>query len=237
MLGYCSNGGEGANLLIYEYMENGSMWDWLHKKPVNEKKILEWDARLKIAVGLSQGLEYLHHDCVPRILHRDVKSSNILLDTNMEAHLGDFGLAKPLANHYDSLNTESNLWFVGSYGYIAPEYAYSMKATEKSDVYSIGVVLMELVTGRMPTDGRFGEDMDMVRWVESSSEELIDPLLKPLLPNEETAMFQMLEIALQCTKAAPAERPSSRKACHLLMRVFNSRMIDRSEKMSLDPYL
>lgn len=107
---------------------------------------------------------------------------------------------------------------MGSYGYIAPEYAYSMKATEKSDVYSIGVVLMELVTGRMSTDGRFGEDMDMVRWVEScmesSSEELIDPLLKPLLPNEETAMFQMLEITLQCTKAAPAEKPSSRQACH-----------------------
>ncbi|XP_075477184.1 LRR receptor-like serine/threonine-protein kinase GSO1 [Primulina tabacum] len=184
--------------------------DWLHKKPVNEKKkILEWDARLKIAVGLSQGLEYLHHDCVPKILHRDVKSSNILLDADMEAHLGDFGLAKTLADHYDSLNTESNLWFVGSYGYIAPEYAYSMKATEKSDVYSIGVVLMELVTGRMPTDGGFGEDMDMVSWVEScmesSTEELIDPLLKPLLPNEEKAMFQMLEIALQCTKAAPAE--------------------------------
>lgn len=113
LLGYCGNGGEGTNLLIYEYMENGSMWDWLHKKPVNEKKkILEWHARLKIAVGLSHGLEYLHHDCVPRILHRDVNSSNILLDAKMEAHLGDFVLAKPLADHYDSLNIESTcgLW-------------------------------------------------------------------------------------------------------------------------------
>ncbi|KAL2474011.1 LRR receptor-like serine/threonine-protein kinase GSO1 [Forsythia ovata] len=244
LLGYCSNRGAGSNLLIYEYMENGSLWDWLHKQTMNDKKkkSIDWEARLKIAVGLAQGLEYLHHDCVPKIIHRDVKSSNLLLDANMEAHLGDFGLAKSLTDDYDSLDTGSNLWFAGSYGYIAPEYAYSLKATEKSDVYSMGIVLMELVSGRMPTGGTFGVDMDMVRWVESrmemqgsEHEELIDPLLKPLLPNEETAAFQVLEIALQCTKTAPAERPSSRHTCDLLVHVCNDRMaMVPSEKMSPD---
>lgn len=122
LMGYCNNRGEGSNLLIYEHMENGSVWDWLHKQPANNKtkKCLDWEARLKIAVGLAQGIEYLHHDCVPKIIHRDIKSSNILLDSNMEAHLGDFGLAKAIKDNYDSFNTESNMWFAGSYGYIAP---------------------------------------------------------------------------------------------------------------------
>lgn len=104
----------------------------------------------------------------------------------------------------------------------------------------MGIVLMELVSGRMPTSGSFGVDIDMVRWVESRMEmqgserqELIDPLLKPLLPKEEAAAFQVLEIALQCTKTAPAERPSSRHACDLLIHVFNDRMV-QSEKMSPD---
>lgn len=121
-MGYCSSKSEGLNLLIYEYMENGSVWDWFHdEKPEVEKKkkVLDWEARLRIAVGLAQGVEYLHHDCVPPILHRDIKSSNVLLDSNMEAHLGDFGLAKVLTENYDT-NTESNTWFAGSYGYIAP---------------------------------------------------------------------------------------------------------------------
>lgn len=124
------------------------------------------------------------------------------------------------------------------------EYAYSLKATDKSDVYSMGIVLMELVTGRMPTDGRFGVDMDMVRWVESrtemqgsaTTEELVDPVLKPLLPNEETAVLQVLEIALRCTKTAPAERPSSRQACDQLVHVFNDTMV-QSEKMSPDAHM
>ena len=121
LLGYCINRGDGSNLLIYDYMENGSVWDWLHQQAINgkKKKKLDWEARFKIAVGLAQGLEYLHHDCLPKIVHRDIKTSNILLDSNMEAHLGDFGLAKALVENYDT-DTESKTWFAGSYGYIAP---------------------------------------------------------------------------------------------------------------------
>ena len=117
-----------------------------------------------------------------------------------------------------------------------------LHATEKSDVYSMGIVLMELVSGKMPTNDFFGAEMDMVRWVEmhmdihgSAREELIDPELKPLLPGEEFAAFQVLEIALQCTKTTPQERPSSRKACDRLLHVFNNRTVN-FEKMNLDHY-
>lgn len=123
------------------------------------------------------------------------------------------------------------------------EYAYSLKATEKSDVYSMGIVLMELISGKMPTDEAFGVDMDMVRWVETriemqsstDREELIDPCLKPILPDEESAAFQVLEIALQCTKTAPQERPTSRRVCDQLLHVYNPRTVGY-EKMKTDPY-
>ncbi|XWS55416.1 hypothetical protein CRYUN_Cryun10bG0172200 [Craigia yunnanensis] len=242
LMRYCSNKVAGLNLLIYQYMENGSVWDWLHKQPVNiKKKSLDWEARIRIAVGLAQGVEYLHHDYVPKIVHRDIKSSNLLLDSNMEAHLGDFGLAKSLDENYDS-NTESNSLFTGSYGYIASEYAYTLKATEKSDIYSMGIVLMELVSGKMRTDAPFGVDMDMVRWVKTRIEkqgsdrgELIDLALKPLVPCEESATFQVLEIALQCTKTTAQERPSARQASDLLIHVSNNGMVD-FDKMNMGPY-
>lgn len=121
------------------------------------------------------------------------------------------------------------------------EYAYTLKATEKTDVYSMGIVLMELVSGKTPTDSFFGVDMDMVRWVETRIEmqgshrgELIDPALKPLLPCEESAAYQVLEIALQCTKTSAQERPSARQACDLLIHVLNNRMVD-FDKMNMEP--
>jgi serine/threonine protein kinase len=120
------------------------------------------------------------------------------------------------------------------------EYAFSLRSTEKSDVFSMGIVLMELVSGKMPTSDFFGADMDMVRWMEmhidmhgSTREKLIDPELKPLFPSEEFAAFQVLEIALQCTKATPQERPTSRKVCDLLLHVFSNRTMD-FEKMKMD---
>ncbi|XP_029123865.2 LRR receptor-like serine/threonine-protein kinase GSO1 [Elaeis guineensis] len=160
---------------------NGSGGDWLHKPAVSQKKKreLNWERRLKIAIGLAKGVEYLHHDYVPKIIHRDIKTSNALLDGNMEAHLGDFGLAKV----------------------VAESHRYR--------------VLMELVSGLTPTDSTFEGDMDMVKWVQSriglptsGREELLDPSLKPLAPYEESSMFELLDVALQCTRTAPAERPT-----------------------------
>lgn len=167
-----------GNLLFYDYMENGSLWDVLHGKQAlllnsfsesylfvacqqflihhskwcisgpNKKKKLDWDTRLRVALGAAEGLAYLHHDCCPRIIHRDVKSSNILLDGDFEAHLTDFGIAKSLCPSKSHTST----YIMGTIGYIDPEYARTSRLTEKSDVYSYGIVLLELLTGRKAVD-------------------------------------------------------------------------------------
>lgn len=113
-----------------------------------KKKKLDWDTRLKIASGSAQGLSYLHHDCSPRIVHRDVKSLNILLDEDFEAHLTDFGIAKSLCVS----KTHTSTYIMGTIGYIDPEYARTSRLNEKSDVYSYGIVLLELLTGRKAVD-------------------------------------------------------------------------------------
>ena len=114
----------------------------------SKKVMLDWETRLKVAVGAAQGLAYLHHDCNPRIIHRDVKSSNILLDENFEARLSDFGIAKCIP----ATKTHASTFVMGTIGYIDPEYARTSQLTEKSDVYSFGVVLLELLTGKKAVD-------------------------------------------------------------------------------------
>lgn len=117
--------------------------------PGPSKKLkLDWETRLKIAVGAAQGLAYLHHDCNPRIIHRDVKSSNILLDENFEAHLSDFGIAKRIPAAMPHAST----YVLGTIGYIDPEYARTSRLNEKSDVYSFGIVLLEILTGKKAVD-------------------------------------------------------------------------------------
>lgn len=114
----------------------------------HSKVKLDWETRLRIAVGAAHGLAYLHHDCNPKIIHRDVKSSNILLDENFEAHLSDFGIAKCLP----PAKTHASTYVLGTIGYIDPEYARTSRLTEKSDVYSFGIVLLELLTGKKAVD-------------------------------------------------------------------------------------
>lgn len=121
---------------------------WICTLGPTKKKKLDWDTRLRIALGAAQGLAYLHHDCSPRIIHRDVKSSNILLDQDLEAHLTDFGIAKSLCTSKSYTST----YILGTIGYIDPEYARTSRLTEKSDVYSYGIVLLELLTGRKAVD-------------------------------------------------------------------------------------
>ena len=117
--------------------------------PGPSKKVkLDWDTRLKIAVGAAQGLAYLHHDCNPRIVHRDVKSSNILLDEHFEARLSDFGIAKCVP----AAKSHASTYVLGTIGYIDPEYARTSRLNEKSDVYSFGIVLLELLTGMKAVD-------------------------------------------------------------------------------------
>ncbi|KAH1032769.1 hypothetical protein J1N35_044943 [Gossypium stocksii] len=149
------------NLLIYELMPNGSLDAFLHGK-ARESKILDWPTRYKIALGAARGVAYLHRDCIPHIIHRDIKSSNILLDQNMEPRVSDFGLATLM----EPDKTHVSTFVAGTFGYLAPEYFDTGRATAKGDVYSFGVVLLEILTGKKPTDEAFLEEgTKLVTWV------------------------------------------------------------------------
>ncbi|KAM0937965.1 putative protein kinase RLK-Pelle-LRR-XI-1 family [Dioscorea sansibarensis] len=208
---------EGFKVLVYEYMANGSLREALHGDKASR---LDWDRRVGIAVGAAQGLAYLHHDCVPAIVHRDVKPGNILLDAEFRAHVGDFGLARVLPKEAGDCVTTH---VAGSCGYIAPEYAYTLKINEKSDVYSFGVVLLELVTGRKAIDPSFGESKDIVKWVseEVAGKELelkhvMDPRLQQVSASGYEEMVRVLHVGLLCTSYLPINRPSMRMVVDLL---------------------
>ncbi|KAE8655841.1 LRR receptor-like serine/threonine-protein kinase HSL2 [Hibiscus syriacus] len=213
----CCSGDE-FRILIYEYMENGSLGDFLHGDKC--AGLADWPKRFTIAIGAAKGLTYLHHDCQPPIVHRDVKSNNILLDA-----VADFGLAKTFQITVgDSGGGAAMSLVAGTHGYIAPEYSYTLKVTEKSDVYSFGVVLLELITGKTPNDPSFGENKNVVKWVtevalSSSSAQfvaqIVDPRMKPSA-SDLKEIQKVLNVALQCTSAFPINRPSMRKVIELL---------------------
>ncbi|XP_050224145.1 leucine-rich repeat receptor-like serine/threonine-protein kinase BAM3 [Mercurialis annua] len=212
LLGFCSN--KEMNLLIYEYMPHGSLGEVLHGK---RGGFLKWETRLKIGIEAAKGLCYLHHDCSPLIIHRDVKSNNILLDSEFEAHVADFGLAKFFQ---DSGTSECMSAIAGSYGYIAPEYAYTLKVDEKSDVYSFGVVLLELITGRRPV-GDFGEDgLDIVQWTKMQTNLMKEKVVKILdqrlsdIPINEA--MQVMFVAMLCVQEHSVERPTMREVVQML---------------------
>ncbi|MBA0799370.1 hypothetical protein Gohar_009891 [Gossypium harknessii] len=211
LLAFCTN--KETNLLVYEYMRNGSLGEALHGK---KGAFLGWNLRYKIATEAAKGLCYLHHDCSPLIVHRDVKSNNILLNSSFEAHVADFGLAKFLVGGGAS---ECMSAIAGSYGYIAPEYAYTLKVDEKSDVYSFGVVLLELITGRKPV-GEFGEGIDIVHWTKlvtncriAEVTNIVDPRLTTV-PRDEA--MHLLFIAMLCVQENSIERPTMREVVQML---------------------
>ncbi|KAK3222684.1 hypothetical protein Dsin_009709 [Dipteronia sinensis] len=206
LVGYCIS--ESRRLLIYDYVSNNTLHFHLHGEG---RPVLEWETRVKIAVGAARGIAYLHEDCHPRIIHRDIKSSNILLNDKFEAQVSDFGLAKLALD----ANTHITTRVMGTFGYMAPEYASSGKLTEKSDVYSFGVVLLELITGRKPVDvSQPAGDESLVEWAR--------PLMSHALENEEfeclvdrrldknyadSEMFRMIEAAAACVRHSAAKRP------------------------------
>ncbi|KAI3854207.1 hypothetical protein MKW98_024630 [Papaver atlanticum] len=203
--GYCQHGND--RLLIYSYMENGSLDYWLHER-VDEGLPLKWETRLKIAQGAGRGLAYLHKGCKPNIVHRDVKSSNILLNEKFEAHLADFGLSR-LVNPYD---THVSTDLVGTLGYIPPEYSQTSTATFKGDVYSFGVVLLELLTSRRPVDVCKARGCrDLVSWVfqmklEKKEEQIFDQLIWCKAQGKQ--FLEVLEIACKCIDQDPRGRPT-----------------------------
>ncbi|KAF7838414.1 LRR receptor-like serine/threonine-protein kinase FEI 1 [Senna tora] len=211
--GYCRI--PSSKLLIYDYLAMGSLDDLLHDSENTEHKLLNWGARLKIALGSARGLAYLHHDCCPKIVHRDIKSSNILLDENLEPRVSDFGLAKLLVDEDAHVTTV----VAGTFGYLAPEYLQSGRATEKSDVYSFGVLLLELVTGKRPTDPSFVKrGLNVVGWMntllrEKRMEEVVD---RRCHDADAGTVEVIIELAARCTDANPDDRPSMSRVLQVL---------------------
>nr|VDD01018.1 unnamed protein product [Brassica rapa] len=205
IVGHCIS--DDRRLLIYDYVSNNDLYFHLHGK----KKVLDWATRVRIAAGAARGLAYLHEDCHPRIIHRDIKSSNILLEDNFDARVSDFGLARLALD----CNTHITTRVMGTFGYLAPEYASSGKLTEKSDVYSFGVVLLELITGRKPVDTSqpLGEE-SLVEWARplishAVETEEFDSLEDPKLGGNYVGseMFRMIEAAGACVRHSAAKRP------------------------------
>ncbi|KAG6404052.1 hypothetical protein SASPL_136289 [Salvia splendens] len=207
--GYCRL--STARLLIYDYLAMGSLDYFLHDN-IHEERQLNWNARLKIAIGSARGVAYLHHDCSPKIVHRDIKSSNILLDENLEPHVSDFGLAKLLVDEEAHVTTV----VAGTFGYLAPEYLQSGRATEKSDVYSFGVLLLELVTGKRPTDPTFVQrGLNVVGWINTQNrvEDIVDRRCRDAAVE---TVEVLVEIAARCTDADPEERPTMQQVLQML---------------------
>ncbi|KAK9130190.1 hypothetical protein Sjap_010677 [Stephania japonica] len=205
-------------LILYNYMENGSLHDVLHE---TNPPLLKWEVRYRIALGTAQGMAYLHNDCNPTIVHRDIKPKNILLDSEMEPHISDFGIAKLMDQPSASTNSIS---IMGTIGYMAPEAAFTTMKSKESDVYSYGVVLLELITRKQALDHTFPDDMDIVGWVRSSWHDMediaavVDPELVEEFIDSSTMeeVIDVLSLALHCTSKEPSKRPSMRDVVKLL---------------------
>ncbi|PSS36189.1 LRR receptor-like serine/threonine-protein kinase [Actinidia chinensis var. chinensis] len=210
LTGYCATPNE--RLLVYPYMSNGSVASRLREKPA-----LDWNTRKRIAIGAARGLLYLHEQCDPKIIHRDVKAANILLDDFCEAVVGDFGLAK-LLDHADSHVTTA---VRGTVGHIAPEYLSTGQSSEKTDVFGFGILLLELITGMRALE--FGKTVNqkgaMLEWVrkvqqEKKVEQLVD---RELGTNyDRIDVGEMLQVALLCTQYLPAHRPKMSEVVRML---------------------
>ncbi|KAF9611939.1 hypothetical protein IFM89_037159 [Coptis chinensis] len=258
LLGYCADGDQ--RLLVYEYMPMGSVEDHLFGLD-HEKKPLDWNTRINIALGAAQGLKYLHCQANPPVIYRDLKSANILLDNNFEPKLSDFGLAKlgPVGG-----NTHVSTRVMGTYGYCAPEYAMSGKLTLKSDIYSFGVLLLELITGRKAMDftKKHGEQsiiawglvrqpvkpitrasMDVeILWYYLSRPflkekkmyvQLVDPLLNGHFPVR--SLHQAIAITAMCLQEQPNFRPIASDIVVALEYVASQPYSERRSEKSSPP--
>ncbi|XP_039163944.1 receptor-like protein kinase 5 [Eucalyptus grandis] len=232
---------ENSKLLVYEYMENRSLDYWLHKKerlsPVSgvaNNMILDWPKRLQIARGAAKGLCYMHNDCSPPIIHRDVKSSNILLDSEFNAKIADFGVARMLAKHGEAVTLSG---IAGSAGYLAPEYAHTTKVNEKIDVYSFGVVLLELTTGR-EAKGR-DEDMCLVDWAwrhildgKAISDAIDEEINHDSFLGEISSVFKL---GIFCTVERPSKRPPMKKVVQALLKCSDRLyVVEQTSRRNLD---
>ncbi|KAK1300168.1 putative serine/threonine-protein kinase [Acorus calamus] len=213
LLGYCA---EGAHrMLVYEYVDNGNLEQWLHGD-VGPCSPLTWDIRMNIILGTAKGLMYLHEGLEPKVVHRDIKSSNILLDKQWNSKVSDFGLAKLLGSERSYVTTR----VMGTFGYVAPEYASTGMLNERSDVYSFGILIMEIISGRNPVDySRPPGEVNLVEWLKTmvghrNSEGVLDPKMteKPT----SRALKKALLVALRCVDPDSQKRPKMGHVIHML---------------------
>ncbi|XP_059632900.1 serine/threonine-protein kinase-like protein ACR4 [Cornus florida] len=205
LLGYCEEGGE--RLLVYEFMAHGSLHQHLHGKNMALKEQLDWVRRVTIAVQAARGIEYLHGYACPPVIHRDIKSSNILIDEERNARVADFGLS--LLGPANSSSPLAELP-AGTLGYLDPEYYRLHYLTTKSDVYSFGVLLLEIVSGRKAIDMQF-EEGNIVEWAvplikAGDIQAILDPVLKP--PSDLEALKRIANVACKCVRMRGKDRPS-----------------------------
>ncbi|XP_050210965.1 proline-rich receptor-like protein kinase PERK1 [Mercurialis annua] len=210
LIGYCIDGEQ--RLLVYEFIKNNSLRVHLHGQG---RSTMKWAKRMRIAIGSGKGLEYLHEHCKPRIIHRDIKSDNILLDDNFEAKVADFGLAKFFPDFFTHVTTVAK----GTPGYVDPNYFKTHKLTHKSDVYSYGVVLLELITGKRHVDA----GINIVSWAiprikqaleVGTFENVVDPRLGKNYDLVE--MIRMIKCALACVHKLPLHRPQMSQVVRIL---------------------
>ncbi|KAL4554020.1 hypothetical protein LXL04_039863 [Taraxacum kok-saghyz] len=227
LYGCCIDGEK--RLLVYEYLENKSLDQALFG---SNKLSLTWPTRFEICMGLARGLSYLHEESRVRIIHRDVKASNVLLDADMNPKISDFGLAKL----YDDKKTHMSTRVAGTIGYLAPEYAMRGHLTEKADVFGFGVVALEIISGRSNSDSSFeDEKIYLLEWAWTLHEghreiELVDEELSEFDENE---VKRMMRVALLCTQTSPIQRPSmSRVVVMISGDIEASGVINRPEYLT-----
>ncbi|KAK9280085.1 hypothetical protein L1049_013770 [Liquidambar formosana] len=213
LLGYCIH--EETRFLVYELMHNGSLETQLHGP--SHGSALNWHARMKIALDAARGLEYLHEHCNPQVIHRDLKSSNILLESNFNAKLSDFGLAVT-----DGAQNKNNIKLSGTLGYVAPEYLLDGKLTDKSDVYAFGVVLLELLLGKKPVEKLApAQCQSIVTWAmpqltdRSKLPNIVDPVIRDTMDLKH--LYQVAAVAVLCVQPEPSYRPLITDVLHSLI--------------------
>ncbi|CAO2148495.1 unnamed protein product [Urochloa humidicola] len=222
--------GNDFHALVYELMSQASLEDWIHKRKRHEDGAgLNAEEVLNIAIDAASALEYMHSDCGGQVVHCDIKPSNVLLDGEMTAKVSDFGLARllvPVQPEHQSISSVHGL--KGSIGYIPPEYGYGSKPSTSGDVYSYGVMLLEMITGKSPLEQSFNGDMNLTKWVQDNfphgAHEIIDKRLISTTATDasvegvqdssmkqlllECLLIPMMEVALSCVVESPDERSS-----------------------------
>ncbi|XP_051146889.1 leucine-rich repeat receptor protein kinase HPCA1-like isoform X2 [Andrographis paniculata] len=223
LVGFCYE--QGEQMLVYEYIQNGTLQDWLSGK---SGSWLTWNKRLGIALDAARGLSYLHELADPPIIHRDIKSNNILLDNNLNAKVADFGLSKLLGDTGKGYVTTQ---VKGTLGYLDPEYYMTQQLTEKSDVYSFGVVLLELVTARAPIQ----KGKHIVKFVqEANFDQIVDPNLESA--SKLPGVVEFVDLAMSCVRESAGERPTMGEVVRKIENIMQSTNLDKKIDRPLSSY-